>query len=824
MKVRRALFTAQDAKENEIPRHAPMEAKRAAVMDSLAFLQQSPAKPKPKQEPKSFSILEQLDLLDMNVKQLHTKRPIKNVKPSLDRLVVDSLACTAGIENKKVGNQKSKRIQVKGKVPKETKGKTKIDVKRKERTTTQQTNMGVFEALASPVSQQQSDEEEEAVHGDILSNLFGKATKRVTQFRGALRRAASSPLLSPSLKTSLKRENRQDTPSPHASKMQCSPISLTEPPIQVDQADVNSPLMEDAQDSIDSVAAEHDMMSMPARTMANKCFDKAAVPKQPIGQRGRPKKQQEEVAPVLDYLVPERASPDLIIDPVSLKRMEKQAETERLLSLEIDLNEALSVSTCTLSYALGWDDDVEEDSNMAVASPVPEENIQINANAVGDVIPECEGRFPTTKPSQSDQTKVLKVKKVKSKARCGRPKKDESRGATRKESKTHEVESNSSRPKRNRIQTNHYAPETAKNNKEYREERMESDHKVEKPRKTKGSRNKRDNERKDLTHRGTKQQDVPQSKHAETKDKKKAASPAERDKAHANGYISDSSPEPNDAESSGPLQRVSVRERIPTDRFIPYTSQNDDFKQTGGLKQTKKEPLKREKKEPDKQEMVYEGWSRMQITQLQQAHATANPTSSTFWDDVAEHVEGKDASECCNRWMGMFPTPAKANARTKKETLDRLSSTEAVDDLFEATPWRGKDAQIRLPEGLDLGSAIKIDEPAYASDNVDTASDEDSTEAQWQPRPGMSRYIQDMRRRTRCPPKQKKGPTTDSNVNNRSTQLRERIDANGVDMDVRMTPGGTLNFNCRRDDNDDDFFDEYYGDGDEDDGELYAGF
>ena len=155
--------------------------------------------------------------------------------------------------------------------------------------------------------------------------------------------------------------------------------------------------------------------------------------------------------------------------------------------------------------------------------------------------------------------------------------------------------------------------------------------------------------------------------------------------------------------------------------------------------------------------------------------------------------------------MSMFATPG-ANGRRPERVLAEVDAG-ACDDLFDATPWRGKERELSLPPDLDFGSAIKL-ETSVTDRSGQVDSDDES--AQWKPRAGMSKYVQDVRRAAQKPP-QNRRDYNNTQGGGRTKELRERLDEDGINMDVRLTPGGTLNFKCLRDDNVDDFFDDYYG-------------
>ena len=107
----------------------------------------------------------------------------------------------------------------------------------------------------------------------------------------------------------------------------------------------------------------------------------------------------------------------------------------------------------------------------------------------------------------------------------------------------------------------------------------------------------------------------------------------------------------------------------------------------------KKEPIRGpmmdtlpcKKSEPD--------WNSQALELLKRANAQVKPTSSSYWDDIAEKVEDKTAEECQQKWFAM----KNGTFESKSEmTRDNTSSKDpkdddynSDDDIFNSTPLRG---------------------------------------------------------------------------------------------------------------------------------------
>lgn len=225
------------------------------------------------------------------------------------------------------------------------------------------------------------------------------------------------------------------------------------------------------------------------------------------------------------------------------------------------------------------------------------------------------------------------------------------------------------------------------------------------------------------------------------------------------------------------------------------------------------------------QDDLEDGWTGLQVFQLREAHRKADPTSVTFWNDVASLVDDKTAAECSAKWFSLVKTPAvKAAGRGKgSKKVHRPKLEEAVDDddddIFNSTPMRGvlldgqENAAAMLPMDVDFGSAIKVRD---ASGMTDDSSDSAPV---FRPKPGYKSYVQAMRRDVNRPKKgKKKKKPTELKVKNRL--ITDAIYDGDVDMNVRLSPGGTLQVK-NNDGDEDDFWGEMYESGDDDEVEYY---
>lgn len=93
-------------------------------------------------------------------------------------------------------------------------------------------------------------------------------------------------------------------------------------------------------------------------------------------------------------------------------------------------------------------------------------------------------------------------------------------------------------------------------------------------------------------------------------------------------------------------------------------------------------------------------WSNKEVSILRNAQNTIDPTSSSYWEDIAGLIDGKSASECREKWFSLVATPRGrvpkdknkqpgSNANAKVDiTAAHDASCDDEDDLFQSTPMR----------------------------------------------------------------------------------------------------------------------------------------
>lgn len=217
-----------------------------------------------------------------------------------------------------------------------------------------------------------------------------------------------------------------------------------------------------------------------------------------------------------------------------------------------------------------------------------------------------------------------------------------------------------------------------------------------------------------------------------------------------------------------------------------------------------------------------DGWDETRVCLLQRAHRSAEPTSQTFWHDIADSVGLKTAHECREKFFSLHEPPVPIRERkSKAASMDN----NFEDDLFQSTPLRPHLRKAHVVDdtrcsryanlsGMDLGSAIKFNKRCAEG----TTSGEDDLIARHvdiRPKAGYKSYVQNMRRaivRSRKD-KGKRMKQTKSQALKGSRAIQETVYDHEVDMNARLTPGGTLRLRNQNDVTEaDDFWEVAYGD------------
>ena len=257
-------------------------------------------------------------------------------------------------------------------------------------------------------------------------------------------------------------------------------------------------------------------------------------------------------------------------------------------------------------------------------------------------------------------------------------------------------------------------------------------------------------------------------------------------------------------------------------------------------------------------------WTEAQLLQLKQSHAEVDPTSTTFWTDLAQQVHGRSAQECRDKWFSLVKTPAprvrkpKAKQDAAANAMDHAQEVGAAvqshndiydddeDDIFNSTPMRGilfpsnnntmleedesasvehnnNDKNDDMEMDFDVGSPVVMS--ARRNRRVSTEYDDGSSSNEHQPlqqKVGYKSYMMGLKRGVakalQEDKKKKKKKPTSKRVDGSSKTFTESVgnDAQGVSLKGHLSPGGTLQVKNLTE-ADDDFLDYLSEPSDEDD-------
>jgi hypothetical protein len=221
-------------------------------------------------------------------------------------------------------------------------------------------------------------------------------------------------------------------------------------------------------------------------------------------------------------------------------------------------------------------------------------------------------------------------------------------------------------------------------------------------------------------------------------------------------------------------------------------------------------------------EEAVDGWSSLLVRQLREAFVQVDPTSVTFWDDVAVLLprSGKTASECRDKWFSLVKTPQAAGRFAPKSRVAYpviQPPNVAEDDLFNSTPMRSE-SQNQFNEEHPLVKHLPADQdpPSVAADMSSVAVGERAiaTDAQLRPpaaKPGFKSYLQGMRRdlnRSKKEASNRRSKKAVAASKPKSMALRETFQDDDLKLKVQLSPGGTMQINNMQADGDeeDDFW------------------
>lgn len=203
-----------------------------------------------------------------------------------------------------------------------------------------------------------------------------------------------------------------------------------------------------------------------------------------------------------------------------------------------------------------------------------------------------------------------------------------------------------------------------------------------------------------------------------------------------------------------------------------------------------------------------DGWTSIQLEQLRNAYAQADPTSATFWLEVAALVEYKTASECRSHWFSSAKTPAPKLSKRNVAMKEDKQLLDNEDDIFNSTPMRG--CLIPRINGISMMSDSALPMPTGIAGTTIELKATDEAGPFDRPKFVYKSYLQRMKRDSARVQKEIQGQKKKNvlNILEKSTRtLSDAVHDHDVNIKVRLSPGGTLKVQSQADD---DFWNEMY--------------
>lgn len=214
-------------------------------------------------------------------------------------------------------------------------------------------------------------------------------------------------------------------------------------------------------------------------------------------------------------------------------------------------------------------------------------------------------------------------------------------------------------------------------------------------------------------------------------------------------------------------------------------------------------------------------WSPKELERLSSAMAKVDPTSETFWYTVALLVNDRTESECRSKWFSVAKTPMPKLSKKEARQQNDKEHSDDEDDIFNSSPMRG----FLLPDnGIQDSATVFIDENVGSAIKVkgktsgNTAGSISTNMSSFRPRVGYKMYLQNLRRDVSRAEKADAGRKVAAKTKGPRAISEAVYDAD-VDVNARLTPGGTLKVKSQFEDEEDDFWAADYDGGDEE--EMY---
>jgi hypothetical protein len=188
-----------------------------------------------------------------------------------------------------------------------------------------------------------------------------------------------------------------------------------------------------------------------------------------------------------------------------------------------------------------------------------------------------------------------------------------------------------------------------------------------------------------------------------------------------------------------------------------------------------------------------DGWSLHEVELLKAAHTSVSPTSVMFWSEVSSRVPEKTAAECRSKWFALVETPVPCRTKeAKSSNPSRLGMSVGEDDIFDSTPFRVGE-RLLMSSNFDClgefdGSAIKISDTKTV---LPSANCGHLNADILQPKVVSKAYLQQLKRGISEAQRQKKKTAKNRN-HNEGRCLKESVHNADVNIDVKLTPMGSL--------------------------------
>ena len=229
-------------------------------------------------------------------------------------------------------------------------------------------------------------------------------------------------------------------------------------------------------------------------------------------------------------------------------------------------------------------------------------------------------------------------------------------------------------------------------------------------------------------------------------------------------------------------------------------------------------------------------WSATELQRLRNAQKDINPTSTQYWQEIANQVGSKSSSECQIKWQSMVATPKVRKAAKKKEAIEskfkalgQVPESKALDttmpegdddgddedDLFNSSPYREADDE----DGHDV-IATKFGNLPGLSPFIKPTKLEQMEEEQSAlkfRRKGYNTYIETLRKDINRVEKNKKAlmpkiQTTAMNITDCSCQINADSGDGEDKVSGKLLPDGTVSIRMQEDSCDMDDLDDIWGD------------